>query len=517
MKIKKILFYTVIFILIWVYLATFNEFDFDLWARLAVGKIFLETGHVLKNDIFSYTTTKPIWIDHEWGSGVVFYFLADHFGDVGLLLLKIIGTFLVLFLISKIIQLQNIKPNKHLNLLWYFLVFLAIFNGVASTVRCQLFTFIFFTLWIYVLERVRRGENRLLWILPVTSLIWANLHGGFVSGLGLIGIYGIGEFLNKKPFKKYFLILIPSVLITLINPYGVKYWQYIINALYMQRTTIAEWMPTSLFGPFEEWQWFKIILILSIISIIFSFVKQRLKFKDLDKVKYLLILVSLYMAMRHIKHQPFFAIAAGSFLYYDFYRIFSSVRDFIVLKMGEIADKILKKAALIKDITVYTFIIIVGSLIILGTPMQISVPDYKYPVQAVEFVKQNNLSGNLLAPFHWGSYMAWNLHPQCLIAIDGRYEEVYPEEIDKLTANFDYVLDKNWYDFLKKYHTDILILDKRLDSSQAILNIKFWKKIYDDKISAVFVPIHTVKNSYTIPKMEEHQVEKYSTAINFLD
>ncbi|EKE03665.1 MAG: hypothetical protein ACD_20C00172G0018 [uncultured bacterium] len=87
-NIKEYLFYIAILVLVWVYLITFNEFDFDLWARLAVGKIFFETGWILKNDIFSYTITKPIWVDHEWGSGVVFYFLANHFGDVGLLLMN---------------------------------------------------------------------------------------------------------------------------------------------------------------------------------------------------------------------------------------------------------------------------------------------------------------------------------------------------------------------------------------------------------------------------------------------
>ncbi|EKE02707.1 MAG: hypothetical protein ACD_20C00346G0034 [uncultured bacterium] len=368
-----------------------------------------------------------------------------------------------------------------------------------------------------MLERVRRGENRLLWILPATSLIWANMHGGFVAGLGFIGLYGIGEFLNRKSYKKYFLILIPTVLITLINPYGIKYWEYIINALAMQRNTIAEWMPTALFGPFEEWQWFKVTLILSLISIIFSLIKSGFKYKNLDKVKYLLLMVSLYMAMKHVKHQPFFAIIAGSFLYYDFYGILSIIRDYIVLKVGYIADKVLKRAAIIKDIIIYSFVIIFGSLIILGTPLKINMPEYKYPMGAVEFIRQNNISGNLLAPFHWGSYLAWSLYPQCLIAIDGRYEEVYPEEIDKLTVNFDYVLDENWYEFINKYHTDILLLDKRLDSYGAILRTKFWKKIYDDKISAVFIPINDKRNSFIIPAQRNSAEEKYNTAINFLD
>jgi hypothetical protein len=500
------------------YLVTFNEFDYDLWARLSVGKIFFQIGSVLKNDIFSYTETKPVWIDHEWGSGVVFYFFADRFGDAGLLMLKIAGIFLVLFLISKIIELQSTKTNSHLNILWYFLIFLVMFNGIASTVRSQLFTFIFFTLWIYILERVRRGETRLLWIIPATSLIWANLHGGFVSGLGLLGIYGIGEFINKKPFKKYFLTLIPAILITIINPYGFKYWEYILYATTLPRTVIAEWMPTPLFGPIRDWGWFKLLLIMTLISTIFTLFRHNFRFKNLDKVKYLLILVTLCLALKHIKHHPLFAISAGSLLYYEFYGIFSTFGNCLAEKFGMIFDKALKNLVFGLNILIFTLIIIFGSMIIFIKPLQVSIPAYKYPIGSVEFIKKNNLSGNLLAPFHWGSYLAWKLYPQCLIPIDGRYEEVYPDKIDDLTANFDYVVDKNWYKFIDTYHTDILLLDKHLDSYIAILNTGFWKKIYDDKISAVFVPAHKAKKSYIIPVIGEKNInqEKYNTEIDFL-
>jgi len=38
---------------------------------------FFQTGTVLKKDIFSYLPTKDLWVDHEWGSGVVFTFLQN--------------------------------------------------------------------------------------------------------------------------------------------------------------------------------------------------------------------------------------------------------------------------------------------------------------------------------------------------------------------------------------------------------------------------------------------------------
>lgn len=516
---KKPVFYIALFVIIWVFSVIFNNADWDLWARLAVGKIFFQLGHVLSQDIFAYTPTKDLWIDHEWGSGVIFYFFAHHFGDVGLLLLKITGIFTLLVLITKIVELQNTRSNAHLNIFLYFLVMVASFNGIGSTVRCQLFTFILFTLWIYVLERVRRGENRLLWIIPATMLVWANLHGGFVSGIGLLVIYGIGEFLNKKPFKKYFLVMFPAILVTLINPYGVKYWDFIFQATTMPRPSIVEWAPTLLFGGLSFWKGYKIILALSFLSLIVSFVKYRPKYSDLDKVKYLLLAITLYLSLKHIKMQPFFVISAGCFLYHDFYGIFNILAGYISSKFGQAGEKALNYLAKTKDIILYSFIIIAGCILIYSNPFQVRVFESTYPVGSVEFIKQNKLSGNVLTLFHWGNYVSWKLYPRCLVAIDGRYEEVYPEIIHYMTLNFFYQVNKNWYDFPKKYHTDILILEKKDKASSQILVPGFWKKVYDDKISAVFIPANKVKKSYIIPELDEDRLirEKYDTSINFID
>src|SRR5512142_1078422 len=77
-------------LLVVIYVLTFftNIPDYDLWARLAVVSIFFQTGHVLRHDVFSYLPTKELWVDHEWGSGVVFYFFTKSFGNTGVFILK---------------------------------------------------------------------------------------------------------------------------------------------------------------------------------------------------------------------------------------------------------------------------------------------------------------------------------------------------------------------------------------------------------------------------------------------
>lgn len=205
-------------------------------------------GNVIYHDIFTYFPSKPLWIDHEWLSGVVFYNLGHYFGDYGILFLKVSILFSILVLIYKTNQLIWPEPDKQ-RVGYYFVTIVGVLIGIAATLRCQGFTYLFFTLWIYVLERVRRGENRLIWIFPATTLIWANMHAGFFAGFGLLVFYAIGEFLNKKNPLKYIGILALCLPVTLINPYGIKYWPYLIEATTMHRPYITEW---GWLNPFES-------------------------------------------------------------------------------------------------------------------------------------------------------------------------------------------------------------------------------------------------------------------------
>jgi hypothetical protein len=508
-----------------VYAVNFHDLDYDLWARMAVGQIFLETGGILHNDIFSYTPTKE-WIDHEWGSGIIFWILASKFGDIGLVLLKVLLFFTTLLLITKIIKLQNPKPDRHLNIIFYFFVILAGFFGLCHTVRCQLFTFIFFTLWIYVLERVRRGENRLLWIIPATMLIWANFHGGFVSGFGLLVMYGVGEFLNKKPWKKYFLIGIPAGLITLINPWGFKYIQYILYATTMNRGGIREWLHTNLFSSWKDWYAFKIILAIGLISTAYYFIKNRPKFRDIDKVKFIILGTTLYLGLSHIKLQSFFVISTACFLYHDFYNILEDTSRVIISKIQGYSEKILKIIGLVKETFVYLFIILAGGLLMINNPIITSTPMNKYPIGSVEFIKQNKLKGNLLSEFHWGSYIAWKLYPECFIAIDGRYEELYPDstffEVGAFINGINFPkLNLSWDTILKKYHTDIIISSKDNDDTkkgfETVKSSKDWELVYEDKISGVFLRTDRFKRKYRMPDLNPKKIqeEKFLTNINF--
>jgi hypothetical protein len=75
------------------------------------------------------------------------------------------------------------------------LTFLAMASSsIHFLARPHLFTLLFTVVFYTILERVRENRNaRLLWWLPVLTVLWTNLHGGWFLGVVLIGLYGAGE------------------------------------------------------------------------------------------------------------------------------------------------------------------------------------------------------------------------------------------------------------------------------------------------------------------------------------
>src|SRR5574344_1116168 len=138
-KFRGQIFYLSIFLMSMTYAFIAKNFDNDLWARLIAGMGVVKTGHVLKTDFVSYTPTLP-WIDHEWGSGVVFYILNHYFGSTSFIVLTGLLIFLIIFMISKIVKLHSSQPY---NFLFYFFALATIINQINHPVRCHLFSFFF--------------------------------------------------------------------------------------------------------------------------------------------------------------------------------------------------------------------------------------------------------------------------------------------------------------------------------------------------------------------------------------
>ncbi len=113
----------------------------------------------------------------------------------------------------------------------------AVIGAVHWAARPHLITLLAVALLLFFLEP---GERRpRLWLLFLLFMVWANLHGGFVFGLTLLGIYLAGSLaewrwgsdpaLWKERSRYYALALLVAGLGTLMNPNGPALHLHIIR------------------------------------------------------------------------------------------------------------------------------------------------------------------------------------------------------------------------------------------------------------------------------------------------
>lgn len=491
---RAFIFYISLFALILVFSVSANCFDFDLWARLIAGMGFVEGGHVLKTDFLSYTPVHT-WFDHEWGSGVIFYLFLKFFGPFSLIILQAFLLFGIFFIASKVIKLRNDNPY---NILFYFFALIASLNTLNIPVRCHMFSFLLFTLFIYLLELVRRGKTKLLYLFPLIIIFWNNVHGGVVAGLGLLGMYAVGEFLNKKPFKKYLITLAVCCLVLLINPWGFDYIKFLIMANTMPRTYVIEWWGLfSHYHLFKHLQ-FKFFMLITILVETFT-VKRPLKewYNKADKVKYIVLLSTLYLAISHVKLLPFFVIASLCFVYEDFNKLISKIRIPF--------DKIIY--IFIALLTVFTF----------GTK-DISLPvGFGYfPVEEVEFIKVNNLKGNILADFGDGSYVSYKLYPNNKIFMDGRYEEVYYDYMVPMLKEF-FLAYPHYKEILTYFPPDIIIQKRSYPIFDVLKKSDDWDLVFESKFYGVFLPKGKSHREFVQPSddLDYYKNTLFNTDIKF--
>ena len=459
--------------------------DPDLWGYLSFGRMFWVTGHFPYRDVFAYLPTLNLWVYHEWLTGVILYPLYQSLGAPGLQALKYALGLGTLWLIFAAARRRGAGPVAALLVLFLVQGFLA---AGYSPVRAQIFTYALFALSLYILENARlSGRWRFLWLLVPLQVVWANLHGGFLAGLGLIFLYGLGEALSRRPFWPYGGILALAGLATLINPYGLRYWSYLTAAVSLPRPEITEWV--SVWGAYQKGLFFRGFFVFSLVLLITLLFFIWARWRELTSL--LVIGFTVYLGLKHLRHQVFFFIVLGVYLpgvITLFLQIWRAEPRLQILRQPVARASALLLGALLVSFCVYqTAVQRPLSLTLPPVPKTHAKSQIYYPTGAAAYIKEHRLLGGLLTEFNWGEYLIWTLYPQCHVSLDGRYETVYPENI--CLEYFDFINGhSNWQEFLKKYPPALILIDGRSKIYNLLKNDQSWRQVYHDPGAALFLP-----------------------------
>lgn len=471
---SKIYTLPLIYCLAWVvfFIQGMASLDPDFGWHLRMGEIILTSG-IPKSDPFSYTMPGYPFIDHEWLNDVITFKVYDFTGLAGLS---------IFYATVVVLTLLLVVPKK--------LKFWAIIPLILSSallinfagVRPQLMSLLLTALLLKVTLDDRLWKKWRL-LLPLMFLFWANIHGGFITGLGIIFVIIVIKTLKERRIAfPDFSVFIASFLVTLINPYGVNLWKEILKTFSdtSLRSQVAEWVPIFYYFDIA----FLLLLAISLVLVIKNY-------KSLD-LKYLsLYIILLLMGLSSVRNIPFWVLINIPVVAFCFDRFSKdSQKKPSLQKRFNISIKILLMIATLVGIFQITSSI----------QADFQYPEERiFPAKAISFLKNHPGQGEIFAPYDWGGYIIWK-YPDSKVFVDGRmpsWKWNPPSTSESGNAYKEYrdIIFKggNFNQTFNKYNVHTVLWSvmsylepKKPKSFTQRLEEAGWKKIYVDEVAVIY-------------------------------
>jgi len=429
---------------------TINLPTADIGRHIVNGEMFLHSaeygvfkGDILYKNFFSYTYPDFPFINHHWGSGVIIYLIYSVLGFGGLSLI-----YFLLIWGAFIFALAVVRDETDLNSILLTGIFLIPLIAGRIEVRPEGLSYFFLALFLYILYRYSKspkekqasyGAGKMsavwLWMLPILELIWANTHIYFIFGPFLIGIFLIEALLlrNIEKAKRLAIILGASLVAMCATPYGTKgalypftiFQNYGYRIVENQSINFLEHL--SFINP--EFLWYKIILLLVLVSSIIIITKQRRSFAlGLSLISFTFALLG-YLGIRHI---PAFALVSLPLLAYNI----TVIKKIFSTGVGHPRFRCPTPVQIDEDLKIILYAI--SFCILIGITMfhfstrlpwnrNFGLGINEGALAPIEFIKNNGIHGPFFNNYDIGAFMIFGLFPKEKIFVDNR-PEAYPKE-----------------------------------------------------------------------------------------
>lgn len=445
-----------------------NLIDGDtLWA-IKVGEWISANRGVPFCDMFSWTAYGNPWVAHEWLFDLLIYKFHSYMGFQGIVVFFFIGLTILFFLLWKTYYKED-KNTAQTALI--FIIVITMMNNLLNSfflARPHIYGLVFFVYFLYVLLQ----NQKLLYTLPLVTIIWANMHGSVVLGIAMVLLQLIYEtafnlYDKTKPVFNIKLILTTFlvVMFSLINPYGIKLWEsafwQITNSVNHQ---IYEWQPPD----FGETALLTAYLAIIITTVLVSFIKRKAEDKRRLVIVLIYLAVTFYVAFSGVRYFPYLAVCWGLFM------------------LKHLPDEVLSSSKFLSKIAAVLASIFIVLLVVVSwgkypNTIDDSIQKKAWPQEAVKQLEQKETFNEYV----WGGYLIFNNIP---VFIDGRADvycinsEVFQDYID--TVRFK----KDPMDIFDKYQVKQVIIsaDTPLDF---YLKKAGWMEKYRDKIAVIYLKV----------------------------
>jgi hypothetical protein len=488
--------------------------DADIGWHIRTGELILATHSLPRTDPFSSTMQGQPWFAWEWLYDILLGILHRACGLNGLVwlcALLVAATFVVLLS-------QLLRRGTGL-LLAIALMLLA---EAASTIhlyaRPHIVSWLFSLLWFVALEHWERWRDGtaprwIRWFFPASMLLWVNLHGGWLFGMALLGIYTLAAFVESWRTRKHDAFaairaahraramaaaFAASALATLVNPYGWRLhahiYRYLGDRYLMNR--IDEFRSPDFHGWAERC--FAVILVLVLIA----FAKSR---KNLRLSHLLVVLLAVYAGFYSSRNIPvssmLLVLIAGPILWENFTALADKPGAWRWLRRGvsrisEFSDRMGAQEIELRghlwpvvSVALAFAICLQGGWLHYRHLIHVGFDSKKMPVAAVSFLQSENAeeppaTGPIFSTDAWGGYLIYVMYPDRKVVVDDRHDLYGSGRIRQyliLTR-----AEPGWQSVLDEWQIRTALLPADSTLANLLREVpRDWRVAYEDKVAVV--------------------------------
>ncbi|MGA8867663.1 MAG: hypothetical protein WB510_11875 [Candidatus Sulfotelmatobacter sp.] len=490
--------------------------DAGIGWHIRTGQQILSTHTIPRVDSFSSIMKGKPWFAWEWLYDVLVGWLERVAGLNGVVLFTAVIIAAVFAWTFRLLVQRGTNVLIALGLV----LLAASASMIHFLARPHVLSWLLTLVWFWILDsseaRCFRGASkergeRSLWLLPPLMLLWANVHGGFLIGFVLLGVYlvsaswtwaRLGEdqldllLRRLRTSRRVLELAVVSALAaaaTFVNPYGWKLhahiYQYLSNRFLMNH--IEEFQSPNFHGAAEKC--FAVLLLIALVAL-------AARGRELRVSEGLVLLFAVYTGLYASRNLPvsslFLVLVIGPPLsrvieavprqggaWAGWRRLCARVAAFST-RIARVETSLCGHLWPLVAIALACGIAANGGRLGAKALMNARFGEKRFPVQAVDHLEADGDSTPVLAPDYWGGYLIYRLYPRVLVAVDDRHD-LYGEGLLKSYLK-SMRAEPGWEEFLEEHEIQRVLVPRGSRLDNLLREKEGWRITYTDQGAVLF-------------------------------
>lgn len=475
-----------------IWLALFPISSVDAYYHLATGRRILDERAIPTRGAGSATFGRAAWHDNEWGfqvlaavvgraerepSGVL---VLTPLGRVGLVVMRAAALAATLALLAATMARVGAGPVLSASGVW--LAAFLTFGNLFWDVRPQILSYVALAALCFLLERARAGRRFALPACLSVIALWANVHGAFVIGLGLLACEAAGEWIEARRAASHrasawrlTATALGAPIAACLNPSGFK--QLIHPFVY--------WSHPEIYAANNEWtrpDLLHLPLMLATFGLLAVAVAAGARIRPGHLLRVALFGVLFLTAIRHL---PLAAIVVVPVLAAALTEVGQGTgrRRFLdpdSPAWGTGWGRTVVVAALAAAIAGLS-----GAQFIGLVPSFEERPSRALPEAHVRYLAAHAVPGNGFNGYRFGGFLMFRLYPQERVFMDGRNDlyGTFRAEVYNRILETEPGWSEAWDDAVARYDLGWALVDAEDPLATALARSPRWRRVQDEVLT----------------------------------